>query len=107
MSARAWRTAPVGQLRGMDTESSMLSVRRNQPSAFVHGMQTSPHIVQIPARGRFADIETNEIFRRLVENERDILRLVLDTFEGLKMTYPKTSAKRQQELQSTRKRLAK
>ena len=66
----------------------MLSVRRNQPSAFVHGMQTSPHIVQIPARGRFADIETNEVFRRLVENERDILRLVLDTFEGLKTTYP-------------------
>ena len=47
---------------------------------------------QIPARGRFADIETNEVFRRLVENERDILRLVLDTFEGLKTTYPKTSA---------------
>jgi len=43
----------------------------------------------------------------LVENERDILRLVLDTFEGLKMTYPKTSAKRRKELQSIWKRLAK
>jgi hypothetical protein len=47
---------------------------------------------QIPARGRFADMEMNEVFRRLVENERDILRLALDTLEGLKMTYPKTSA---------------
>jgi hypothetical protein len=37
-------------------------------------------------------MEMNEVFRRLVENERDILRLALDTLEGLKMTYPKTSA---------------
>jgi len=42
------------------------------------------------------------------ENARLIVsRIVLDTFEGLKMTYPKTSAKRRQELLSIRKRLAK
>jgi len=36
-----------------------------------------------------------------------VSQIVLDTFEGLKMTYPKTSAKRRQELLSIRKRLAK
>jgi PPK2 family polyphosphate:nucleotide phosphotransferase len=42
------------------------------------------------------------------ENARLIVsRIVLDTFEGLKMTYPKTSAKRRQELLSIRKQLAK
>ena len=42
------------------------------------------------------------------ENARLIVsQIVLDTLEGLKMTYPKTSAKRRQELQSIRKRLAK
>ena len=38
------------------------------------------------------------------ENARLIVsQIVLDTFEGLKMTYPKTSAKRRQELLSIRK----
>jgi PPK2 family polyphosphate:nucleotide phosphotransferase len=42
------------------------------------------------------------------ENARLIVsQIVLDAFEGLKMSYPKTSAKRRQELQSIRKRLAK
>jgi PPK2 family polyphosphate:nucleotide phosphotransferase len=42
------------------------------------------------------------------ENARLIVsQIVLDTLEGLKMTYPKTNAKRRQELQSIRKRLAK
>jgi PPK2 family polyphosphate:nucleotide phosphotransferase len=42
------------------------------------------------------------------ENARLIVsKIVLDTFEGLKMTYPKTSVKRRRELQSIRKRLAK
>ena len=42
------------------------------------------------------------------ENARLIVsRIVLDTLEGLKMTFPKTNAKRQRELQSIRKRLAK
>jgi PPK2 family polyphosphate:nucleotide phosphotransferase len=42
------------------------------------------------------------------ENARLIVsQIVLDTFEALKMTYPKTSAKRRQELLSIRKRLAK
>ena len=42
------------------------------------------------------------------ENARLIVsQIVLDTFEGLKMTYPKANAKRRQELQSIRKRLAK
>jgi polyphosphate kinase 2 (PPK2 family) len=42
------------------------------------------------------------------ENARLIVsQIVLDTFEGLKMSYPKTSAKRRLELQSIRKRLAK
>jgi PPK2 family polyphosphate:nucleotide phosphotransferase len=42
------------------------------------------------------------------ENARLIVsQIVLDTFEGLEMAYPKTSAKRRQELQSIRKRLAK
>jgi hypothetical protein len=36
-----------------------------------------------------------------------ISHIVLDTLEGLKMTYPKANAKRRQELQSIRKRLAK
>jgi PPK2 family polyphosphate:nucleotide phosphotransferase len=41
------------------------------------------------------------------ENARLIVsQIVLDTFEELKMTYPKTSAKRRQELQLIRKRLA-
>ncbi len=42
------------------------------------------------------------------ENARLIVsQIVLDTLEGLEMTYPKTGAKRRQELQSIRKRLAK
>ena len=42
------------------------------------------------------------------ENARLIVsRIVLDTLEGLKMAYPKTSAERRQELLSIRKRLAK
>jgi PPK2 family polyphosphate:nucleotide phosphotransferase len=42
------------------------------------------------------------------ENARLIVsQIMLDTFEGLKMTYPKTSAKRRQELQSIREQLAK
>ena len=42
------------------------------------------------------------------ENARLIVsQIVLDTFEGLKMTYPKSSAKRRKELQLIRKRLAK
>ena len=42
------------------------------------------------------------------ENARLIVsRIVLDTFEKLKMTYPKTTAKRRQELLSIRKGLAK
>ncbi len=36
-----------------------------------------------------------------------VSRIILDTLAGLKMTYPKTSAKRRQELQEIRKRLAK
>ena len=41
------------------------------------------------------------------ENARLIVsQIILDTFEGLEMTYPKTSAKRRRELQSIRKRLA-
>jgi PPK2 family polyphosphate:nucleotide phosphotransferase len=42
------------------------------------------------------------------ENARLIVsQIVLDTFEGFKMTYPKPNAKRRRELQSIRKRLAK
>nr|MDP2191133.1 polyphosphate kinase 2 family protein [Rhodoferax sp.] len=42
------------------------------------------------------------------ENARLIIsRIILDTLKALKMTYPKSSAKRQQELQSIRKQLAK
>jgi len=42
------------------------------------------------------------------ENARLIVsQIVLDTFEGLKMTYPKTTEERRQELQSIRKRLEK
>ncbi len=42
------------------------------------------------------------------ENARLIVsQIVLDTFEGLKMSYPKASAKRERELQSIRKQLAK
>jgi PPK2 family polyphosphate:nucleotide phosphotransferase len=42
------------------------------------------------------------------ENARLIVsQIVLDTLDALKMTYPKTSAKRRQELQSIRKRLTK
>ena len=41
------------------------------------------------------------------ENARLIVsRVVLDTFEALKMTYPKSSAKRRRELLSIRKGLA-
>jgi polyphosphate kinase 2 (PPK2 family) len=41
------------------------------------------------------------------ENARLIVsRIVLDTLEGLKMTYPKASAKRRRELLSIRKQLA-
>jgi hypothetical protein len=40
------------------------------------------------------------------ENARLIVsQIVLDTLDGLKMNYPKTSAKRRQELQAIRKRL--
>jgi len=42
------------------------------------------------------------------ENARLIVsQIILDTFEGLKMTYPKTDAKRRKELQLIRERLAK
>jgi Polyphosphate kinase 2 (PPK2) len=42
------------------------------------------------------------------ENARLIVsQIVLDTLEGLQMTYPKSSAKRRLELQSIRKQLAK
>jgi PPK2 family polyphosphate:nucleotide phosphotransferase len=42
------------------------------------------------------------------QNARLIVsRIVLDTFEGLKMSYPKTSAKRRRELTSIRRQLAK
>jgi PPK2 family polyphosphate:nucleotide phosphotransferase len=42
------------------------------------------------------------------ENARLIVsQIILDTFEGLKMTYPKADAKRRQELQLIRERLAK
>ena len=42
------------------------------------------------------------------ENARLIVsRIILDTFDKLKMAYPKTSSKRRQELQLIRKRLAK
>ena len=42
------------------------------------------------------------------ENARLIVsRIVLDTFEGLKMTYPRTTAKRRRELLAIRKRLVK
>jgi polyphosphate kinase 2 (PPK2 family) len=42
------------------------------------------------------------------ENARLIVsRIVLDTLEGLRMTYPNAGAKRQKELQSIRKQLAK
>jgi PPK2 family polyphosphate:nucleotide phosphotransferase len=42
------------------------------------------------------------------ENARLIVsRIILDTLEGLKMTYPKTTAKRRKELLAIRKRLAK
>jgi len=42
------------------------------------------------------------------ENARLIVsQIVLDGFEALKMSYPKTSANRRQELQLIRKRLAK
>lgn len=36
-----------------------------------------------------------------------VFQIVLNTFEQLKMTYRKTSAKRRQELRSIRKRFAK
>jgi polyphosphate kinase 2 (PPK2 family) len=36
-----------------------------------------------------------------------VSQIVLDTFEGFEMTYPKSSAKRRRELQVIRKRLAK
>ena len=42
------------------------------------------------------------------QNARLIVsQIVLDTFQGLKMNYPKTGAKRRQELQSIRQLLAK
>ena len=42
------------------------------------------------------------------ENARLIVsQIVLDTFEGFKMTYPKTNAERRKELQSIRRQLAK
>ena len=36
-----------------------------------------------------------------------VSQIILDTFEGLKMSYPKTSPQRESELQSIRKRLEK
>jgi polyphosphate kinase 2 (PPK2 family) len=40
------------------------------------------------------------------ENARLIVsKIVIDTFNELKMTYPKTTAKRRRELESIRKRL--
>ena len=42
------------------------------------------------------------------ENARLIVsQIVLDAFEGLEMTYPKSSAKRRKELEVIRKQLAK
>jgi hypothetical protein len=42
------------------------------------------------------------------ENSRLIIsQILLDVFEGLKMTYPKTYAKRRRELRSLRKQLVK
>ena len=42
------------------------------------------------------------------ENARLIVsQIVLDTFEGLKMSFPKTNEKRRRELQLIRKQLAK
>ena len=42
------------------------------------------------------------------QNARLIVsRIILDVFEGLEMTYPEPSAKRQRELQAIRKRLSK
>ena len=42
------------------------------------------------------------------ENARLIVsQIILDTFEGLKMTYPEADAKRRKELQLIRERLAK
>jgi polyphosphate kinase 2 (PPK2 family) len=42
------------------------------------------------------------------ENARLVVsRIILDTFEGLKMSFPKTNAKRRRELQLIRKQLAK
>jgi hypothetical protein len=42
------------------------------------------------------------------ENARLIVsQIVLDTLDGLKMSYPKTGARHRQELQAIRKRLAK
>ena len=42
------------------------------------------------------------------ENARLIVsQIVLDTFEGLELSYPKTDAKRRKELQLIRKRLVK
>jgi hypothetical protein len=36
-----------------------------------------------------------------------VSQIILDTFEGLKMAYPKADAKRRKELQLIRERLAK
>jgi hypothetical protein len=36
-----------------------------------------------------------------------VSQVVLDTFDDLKMAYPKTTAKRRRELESIRKRLSK
>jgi hypothetical protein len=36
-----------------------------------------------------------------------VSQIILDTFEGFKMTYPKSDAKRRKELQLIRERLAK
>jgi hypothetical protein len=42
------------------------------------------------------------------ENARLIVsQIIVDTLEGLRMTYPKTTAKRRRELHSIRRRLAK
>jgi hypothetical protein len=64
----------------------------------------------IPRRQHEAAASTEEGFLRTQQLQNAWLivsRIVLDTFEELKMSYPKTSAKRRRELLSIRKGLAK
>jgi hypothetical protein len=69
--------------------------------------------IATPSEDCIDAISTKDAPRHVVptddkENARLIVsRIVLDTLEGLKMTYPETSAERRQELLSIRKRLAK